>query len=80
MITKERLIAGLKELLHVEEEMVTLFANFSKALVNQTESLEEGKKKEIGKLLSTLHRDSSKHKEVINKMISHIGADAKDEY
>ena len=80
MITKDRLLAGLHELVYVEEGMVTMFANFTKALVTQTEGMEEEKKKKIGKLLSTLYRDSSKHKEMIDKMIREIEKSAKDEY
>ena len=44
MITKDRFLAGLYELIFVEEGMVTLFANFSKALVEHTEGMEEEKK------------------------------------
>ncbi len=80
MISKERLLAGLHELVYVEEGMVTLYANFSKALVSYTEGMEGTKKKEIGKLLSRLYRDSSRHKETVDKMIGEIEADPRDEY
>ena len=80
MITKDRLLAGLHELVYVEEGMVTMFANFTKALVLNTEGMEEGKKKEIEKLLSMLHRDSSKHKEMIENMIREIEKSSKNEY
>ena len=45
MITRERLLAGLNELIYVEEGMVTLYSKFSEALVSQTEDLKEGKRK-----------------------------------
>ena len=44
MITKERLLAGLDELIHVEESVVTLYANFSKALLKETPDMEKDKK------------------------------------
>ena len=80
MITKERLLAGLNELVHVEEGVVTLYANFDEVLVGQTEGLEEDKKKEIKKLLSVLYRDSSRHKEMLDKMIERIEKAARNEY
>jgi len=80
MITKERLLAGLNEVIFVEEGMVTLFANFSKAMVEHVEGIDEDKKREIIKLLSRLNRDSSRHKEMIDKIIIEVGASTKDEY
>lgn len=80
MIKKERLLAGLNELVYVEEGMVTLFANFSKVMVRETEDIEEDKKKEMEKLLSRLHRDSSRHKDLIDDMVREVEASEKNEY
>ena len=80
MITKERLLSGLNELIFVEEGMVTLFANFSKALLGLTEDVEEDKKKMIEKQLSILYRDSSKHEETIGNMMRQVEASTKNEY
>jgi len=80
MIAKERLLVGLHELIFVEEGMVTLFANFSKALVNLTENMEESEKKRIKKQLSILYRDSSRHREIIDSMIRQVEASKKNEY
>ena len=80
MITKERLLAGLYEIIFVEEGMITLFANFSKVLVGLTEGMEEDKKKAIEKQLSILYRDSSRHKETIDNMMRQVEASTKNEY
>lgn len=80
MISKERLLAGLHELIYVEEGMVTIFTNFTKALVVHTEGMEESKRKEIEKMLSQLHRDSSRHREMVENMILKIEKDPRDEY
>ncbi|MFC1643819.1 hypothetical protein ACFL5C_00630 [Candidatus Omnitrophota bacterium] len=80
MITKERLLAGLNELVYVEEGMVTLFTNFDKVLVNLAEDMDESKKKKITKLLSTLYRDSARHKETIDDLIRQIEVISRDEY
>ena len=80
MITKERLLTGLHELVYVEEGMVGMFANFAKALVQHTEGIEEDKKKKIESLLSTLNRDSLRHKETIDSMILEVEASDKNEY
>lgn len=80
MMTKERLIAGLTELIYVEEGMVTLFTHFSQALVDETEGLDEKKRKDIKKLLSVLYRDSSRHKETVANMITQVESGDKNEY
>ena len=80
MISKERLLAGLIELLEVEEHAVTIYANFLKALVRETEGIGKDKTKEIEKLLSRLHRDSSRHKETVDKLIEQVGTSARNEY
>lgn len=80
MITKERLLAGLQELAYVEEGVTTMYVNFTKALVGQTEGMEERKKKEITGLLSVLYRDSARHKETVDKMIEKVAKASRNEY
>ena len=80
MIIKDRLLAGLNELINVEEGMVTMFANFSKALVKEASDIGKAKKDDILKMLSYLYRDSAKHKEMVDKMIEEISKDTKNEY
>ncbi len=80
MITKERLLAGLHELIIVEEGMITLYANFSKAVVSETEGLDGEKKKEMQKLLTRLYRDSSRHKETVDELIRKIEKSDRNEY
>ncbi len=80
MMTKERLIASLTEMIYVEEGMVTLFTHFSQALVDETEGLDEEKRKDIKKLLSALYRDSARHKEAVEDMITQVETGDKNEY
>jgi len=80
MITKKRLVAGLEELIHVEEDAIALYANFSKALVKQTPEVTKEKKEEMIKLLNILYRDSSRHKEMVNNVTEQITRDTKNEY
>ena len=80
MISKERLLAGLHELIYVEEGMVGMYANFAKALIQHTEGMEEEKKKKIESLLTKLYSDSSRHKETIDNMILEVEASDKNEY
>ena len=80
MITKERLLAGLEELVYVEESAITLYVNFSKALLKHTPEITEDKKEKITKLLSVLYRDSARHKELVDKMTSDITKGATNEY
>ena len=80
MISKDRLLAGLEEAIHVEEGMVTLYANFSKALVKEADDISAEKKEKIAKMLSRLHRDSTRHKEMIDKMTEDIRRGAVNEY
>ena len=68
------------ELLEVEEHAVTIYANFIKALVRETEGMSEEKKKEIEKLLNRLYRDSSRHKETVDNLIEQLGASPRNEY
>ena len=80
MITKDRLLSGLHELVYVEEGLVGMYANFSKALVEETGEMEEDKKKEIKKLLTRLYTDSTKHKTIIDELINMVEEGARDEY
>ncbi|NQT33113.1 MAG: hypothetical protein HQ594_05525 [Candidatus Omnitrophica bacterium] len=80
MMNKPRLLAALKEMIFVEEGMVTLFANFDKVLVQHVDELDEERKKEITKLLSKLNRDSSRHKETIDGLIEQVRKSDRDEY
>jgi len=73
VITKERFLAGLHELVYVEEGMITVFANFSKVLADQAEDIDQEKREQIKKLLSRLNRDSSRHKEMIDELIYKVG-------
>ncbi|MFC1570268.1 hypothetical protein ACFL4E_00610 [Candidatus Omnitrophota bacterium] len=80
MITKERLLAGLHELVYVEEGMIGMFTGFAKALVQHTEDMEEEKKKDINKMLSLLQNDSAKHKKMIEELTREIEESKKHEY
>jgi len=80
MITKQRLLAGINEMRYVEESMVTFLANFSIALVNETDDLKEEKKKELKKLLLKLYNDSSRHEATIIEMAETIEKSSKNEY
>jgi len=80
MITKKRLVAGLEELIHVEEDAIALYTNFSKALVKETPGIAKGKKEEMIKLLNILYRDSARHKEMVTSVAQQIAGDANNEY
>lgn len=80
MITKKRLVAGLEELIHVEEDAIALYTNFSKALVKETSGIAKGKKEEMIKLLNILYRDSARHKEMVTNAAQQIAGDANNEY
>lgn len=80
MITKDRLLAGLRESTYVEEGMITVFTNFTKALVKLTEGMGKEKAKKIDHLLTRLHRDSSRHKKMIEDLIKKIEKSPKNEY
>jgi len=80
MITKQRLLAGINEMQYVEESMVTFLANFSKVMVDETENLSPRKKKDLKKLLSTLHNDSFRHEEIIINLARAIEKSPKNEY
>ena len=80
MIAKERLLSGLFELEYVEEGMVTLYTNFTKALVQHTEGMEDSTKAEITKLLTRLYSDTSRHKKIVDELIKQVEESARDEY
>jgi len=80
MISKKRLLSGLRELLYVEEAMITLFVNFDKVLVDLVEDMDPQKKDDMKKLLSVLYHDSSGHKEKIDNMMAKIEGSPLNEY
>lgn len=80
MITKKRLLAGLKELVYVEEGMITVLANFSKAMISASEEIDDKKKDEMKKILSKLHRDSARHKEKVDTLIEKVEKSLINEY
>lgn len=80
MIAKERLLAGLDELKHVEEDVITLYANFSKALLKQADDIKPDKKKRMDAILTQLYKDSTRHKKIVDKMIEEVSGGMKSEY
>lgn len=80
MITKARLLAALGELIYVEEGMITVLANFSKAVIAVSEEISEENKKEMMKILSKLYKDSAKHKEKVTALIRKVEKGTTDVY
>ena len=80
MIGKRRLLAGLEEIIYVEEGMITMLANFSKVLVDEVKEIDEEKKKYLKKLLTRLYSDSTRHKNTIDELILKVEASDKNEY
>ncbi len=80
MIKKERLLAGLDELKRVEEDVITLYANFSKALLKQTDDIAPDKKKKMDVILTQLYKDSTRHKKIVDKLIEEVSGSQKSEY
>ena len=80
MISKERLLAGLHELVHVEEGMVTLFVNFSKSLLKETKDIEPQKMEKMKNILTKLYRDSTRHKEMVDSVAEDVRKGSRDEY
>ncbi len=74
------MLAGLHELIYVEEGMITFYANFSRVLVKHAGDIEEERKEKIEELLSQLYRDSSRHKGLIDNLIEDVRKGIKDEY
>ncbi len=80
MIKKEELFKGLSRLIEIEEGLVTLYANFDQVLVKLDEEMDKTKKEKIQALLSTLHRDSARHRDMIYKMMEKIEVSDRNEY
>ena len=62
MLTKEKVLTNLEEILELEEGMVTLLTNFSLALVEITEGIDEEKINKIHESLSRLHNECALHR------------------
>lgn len=80
MITKTRLLSGLKEMVYVEEGLVTVLANFSKAVIAVSKEIPEEKKSEMIKILSKLYKDSTRHKEKMDEIIDKVEKSLINEY
>jgi hypothetical protein len=82
MMTKERLLAGLHELVYVEEGLLAVYANFGKVLVAETPDSEVSPevKGKMDRLLSVLHSDSTRHKEIVDGLILKVAGSTRDEY
>ena len=80
MISKKRILAGLNELIYVEEGMASTYLNFTKVLVNETELLNDAMKKNIHDILLKLSKDSVVHKKKIEDLCIKIEKDARDEF
>lgn len=82
MITKERLLAGLHELVYVEEGLVTVYASFGKVLVAEVpdDEVSPEVKEKMKNLLSTLHRDSTRHKEIVDGLLLKVEGSTRNEY
>ena len=73
MIPKERLLAGLNEVIYVEEGMITTLANFSKALLGHSEGVPAEVIEKMTKMLTRLYNDSSRHKETVESLMNASG-------
>jgi len=82
MMTKERLLAGLHELIYVEEGMVTVYASFGKVLVAEVpdDAVSPEVKEKMRNLLSVLHVDSTRHKKIVDELILKVEGSSRDEY
>ncbi|MBD3380038.1 MAG: hypothetical protein GF408_06225 [Candidatus Omnitrophica bacterium] len=80
MISRERLLAGLNEVVYVEEGMVTTLANFSKGILDHAEGVPAEKAQKMKKILTRLYNDSSRHKETVEGLIKNIEKDPRNEY
>lgn len=80
MITKKRLLSGLRELIYVEEGFTSLHANFTKTMVSHAEELNPKTKHKIEKMLFVLQRDSEKHLKMVDNLINRVGSSRRDEY
>ena len=80
MISKERLLAGLNELVYVEEGMVTLLANFSKVITEEALDVTPETKEKIKKLLTKLYQDSTRHKTMMDRVVLKIEGSGRNEF
>ncbi len=80
MLTKEKVLTNLDEIMELEEGMVTLLANFSLALVKITEGIAEEKIVKIHESLSQLHNECALHREIIFGLIEQVKGSPKNEY
>jgi len=80
MITRERLLSGMEELIYVEEGLITMLANYSKALLEHAGDIDPDRKKEISRLLTRLYKDSSRHRDMIDEMMLMVRKEDKNEY
>ena len=80
MITKERLLSGLRELIHVEEDAVAVYTKFTKALIKKTEAVGKEKREKMEKILSKLYQESARHKETINNLYEAVEKGIRNEY
>jgi hypothetical protein len=78
MISKKRLLAGLREIEYVEEGMVTVLANFSKVIVDKAAGFDAEAKEGMKKILSRLYKDSSRHREMARELILKVEKSVKD--
>lgn len=80
MISKERLLGGLNEIIYVEEGMLTTLASFSKAMVEHAEEIKDEEKKNMLKMLTRLYNDSTRHKEKVTELLKKVERSDKNEY
>jgi hypothetical protein len=80
MISHERLLAGLKELVYVEEGIVEMLANFTKGVMAHSQDLDPEDRKKITKLLTRLYSDSRRHWDTVENMVRSIESENRDEY
>ncbi|MDD4956395.1 MAG: hypothetical protein PHH49_01850 [Candidatus Omnitrophica bacterium] len=80
MISRERLIAGLQEVIYVEEGMVTMFTKFSEGLLAHAEDIDDVTKGKIKKILHKLHSDSTRHKAAVEGIARRVEAGGRSEY
>ncbi|MBD3296417.1 MAG: hypothetical protein GF392_03530 [Candidatus Omnitrophica bacterium] len=80
MISRERLLAGLKELIYVEEGITAMLTNFTKGVMEHAQDLPPDDKRKITKLLTRLYSDSQRHWETVEDMTRKIESEDRDEY
>lgn len=80
MISRKRLLAGLNEIVYVEEGIVGMLTNFTKGIMAHSRDLEPEDKKKIMKLLTRLYSDSQRHWKIVENMVRSIESEDRDEY